>query len=304
MKPVHIIEYVVFQSIAFLVRRLPITGARWLGRNFGRFLFHPVGYRKEVTLSNLKRAFPEKSDAEISAIARGSYENIGITLMEFLWFPKMSPGQLREMVHFDKPEVLQNAYKKGKGLIILSAHFGNWEVMGQSFVVTFGFSVSGIAKTQSNPLVNSTINRWRSRIGNKAIPMETSLREIVKALRNGEAVGLVADQAAPKENIAVEFFGTMVPTHQGPSALCLKMGSPMVTVFSVRRPDGSYDAIVQEVPSEDLRGDSEENVIELTRRHVKITEDIIRKHPDHWLWQHKRWKHLPPEKNTEGSTVQ
>lgn len=301
MKPIHIIEFVAFQTVVFLVRLLPITGARWLGRKIGRLLFHPVGYRKEVTLSNLRRAFPEKPVAEIETIARGAYENIGISLLEFAWFPRMSLEQLRDMVHFDKPEVLQAAYDKGKGLIILSAHFGNWEVMGQSFVATFGFSVSGIAKTQSNPLVNRTINRWRSRIGNRAIPMETSLREILKALRNGEAVGLVADQAAPKENIAIEFFGTMVPTHQGPSAFCLKMGAPLVSVFSVRRPDGSYDAIVQEVPSEDLKGDSEENVIELTRRHVKITEDIIRKYPDHWLWQHKRWKHVPLGKNAEGS---
>lgn len=298
----HILEYAAFQLVAFLVQLLPISGARWIGRRLGRFVFHPLGYRKEVTLSNLRRAFPEKAQVEIESIARGAYENIGIALLELTWFPKMSREHLGEMVHFDKPDILQNAYNKGKGLIILTAHFGNWELLGQSFIVKFGFPVNGLAKTQSNPLVNESINRRRSRIGNKVIQMETSLREVVKALRHGEAVGLVADQAAPKENVPIEFFGTMVPTHQGPSAFCLKLGSPMVSVFSVRRPDGSYDAIVQEVPSEDLKGDSEENINELTRRHVKITEEIIRKHPDHWLWQHKRWKHVPLEKNPQGSS--
>jgi KDO2-lipid IV(A) lauroyltransferase len=134
--------------------------------------------------------------------------------------------------------------------------------------------------------------------------METSLREILKALHNGEAVGLVADQAAPKENVPTEFFGTMVPTHQGPSALCLKMGCPMIMAFSVRRPDGSYDAFIQEVPTQDLRDDSAENVNELTRRHVKITEETIRKYPDHWMWQHKRWKHVPLENDERGNRVQ
>jgi Kdo2-lipid IVA lauroyltransferase/acyltransferase len=303
MKPVHIFEYAVFQTVAFLVQLMPISGAQWIGRTLGRFVFWPLGYRKEVTLSNLRRAFPEKSESEIVAIARGAYENIGISLLEFVWFPKMSREQLGKMVHFDKPDVVQGAYDKGKGLIILTAHFGNWELMGQSFIVRFGFLVNGLAKTQSNPFVNRSINKRRSRVGNRVIQMETSLREVLRALRNGEAVGLVADQAAPKENVPIEFFGTMVPTHQGPSALCLKLGSPMVSVFSVRRSDGLYDAIVQEVPSQDLKGDSEENINELTRRHVKILEDIIRKYPDQWLWQHKRWKHVPLEPGVDGSTM-
>ena len=304
MKPVHIIEYVAFQTVALLVQLMPISGARWVGRRLGRFVYSTFGYRKEVTLSNLRRAFPEKSEAEIVVIARGAFENLGITLLELAWFPRMSRKQLGEMVHFDKPDVLQNAYNKGRGLLILTAHFGNWELLGQSFIVKFGFPVNGLAKTQSNPLVNRSINKRRTRVGNRVIQMETSLREVLKALRNGEAVGLVADQAAPKENVPTEFFGTLVPTHQGPSAFCLKLGSPLISVFSVRRPDGSYDAIVQEVPSEDLKGDSEENVNELTRRHVKITEDIIRKYPDQWLWQHKRWKHVPLEKDVRESSVQ
>jgi Kdo2-lipid IVA lauroyltransferase/acyltransferase len=289
----HIIEYVAFQTVAFLVQLMPISGAQWLGRKLGRLVYSPIGYRKKVALSNLRRAFPEKSDAEVEAIARGAFENIGISLLELTWFPKMSREQLGAMMHLDKPDILIDAYKKGRGLIILTAHFGNWELLGQSFIVNVGFPVNGLAKTQSNPLINRSINERRSRVGNRVIQMETSLREVLRALRNGEAVGLVADQAAPKENVPIEFFGTMVPTHQGPSVFCLKLRCPMVSVFSVRRPDGTYDAFVKEVPSEDLTDDSEENVNELTRRHVKITEDIIRKYPDQWLWQHKRWKHVP-----------
>jgi KDO2-lipid IV(A) lauroyltransferase len=304
VKIVHIIEYAAFEIVVFLVRLLPFSFAQRLGKRLGRFMLSPIGYRKEVTLSNLRRAFPEKAEVEIAAIARGAYENLGISLLEFAWYPKMSREQLKDLVHFDRPEVLRNAFDKGKGLVILTAHFGNWELLGQSMVLNFGFGVSGIAKTQANPLVDRRINEWRSLVGNRVIPMETSLREILKALRNGEAVGLVADQAAPKENVPIEFFGTMVPTHQGPSALSLRTGSPIVSVFSVRRPDGSYDAIVQEVPSEDLKGDTEENVNELTRRHVKITEHIIRQHPDHWLWQHKRWKHVPLKNEVRESTAQ
>jgi KDO2-lipid IV(A) lauroyltransferase len=293
MKPGHVAEYVAFQTIAFLLMLLPLSGVRWLGRNLGAFVFDFLGYRKEVTLGNLRRAFPEKSDDEIMQIARGAYKNVAISLFELVWYPKMSREQVSKSMHFVNPDVLRNAYNKGKGLLILTAHFGNWELLGGCIVVEFGFPVSGIAKTQTNRLVNRSIDERRRRFGNKVIPMETSLREVMRALRDGEAVGIVADQAAPKENVQIEFFGTKLPTHQGPSVFSLKMGSPLIAVFSVRRPDGSFDAYVEEVPSADLKDYNDENVTELTRRHVKITEDFIRRFPDQWMWMHKRWKHVP-----------
>jgi KDO2-lipid IV(A) lauroyltransferase len=296
----HKVEYVAFQTVAFLLMLLPLSGARWLGRNLGAFVFDFLGYRKDVTLGNLRRAFPEKSDDEIAQVARGAYKNLGITLFEILWYPRMSREQVSKSMHFDYPDVVRNAYKKGKGLLILTAHFGNWELLGGCLVVEFGFPVAGIARTQANRLVDRSLNERRLRFGNKVIPMETSLREVMRALRDGEAVGIVADQAAPKENVLIEFFGTKLPTHQGPSVFSLKMGSPLVAVFSVRRPDGSYDAYVEEVPSEDLKEYNDENVTELTRRHVKITEDFIRRFPDQWMWMHKRWKHVPPESDRNG----
>ena len=300
MKLRHILEYIAFQFTAFLVELLPLSGAQWLGRRLGRFVFGVLGYRRDVTLSNLRRAFREKTDLALEEIARGAYENIGISLLELLWFPRLTRERVLKAVRFDKPEILTKAYERGKGVLILTAHFGNWELLGQAIYVHFGFPINGLAKTQSNRLVNESIDKRRSRLGPKVIPMETSLRDVLRALRNGELVAIVADQAAPKENVPVEFFGTMVPTHQGPSAFSLKVGSPIVAVFAVRAADGTYDAHLMEVPSEDLTGPSEENIVELTRRHVKITEDFIRKFPDQWLWMHKRWKHVPlPDTHSE-----
>jgi KDO2-lipid IV(A) lauroyltransferase len=304
MKLRHILEYLAFQLTSFAVQLLPLSGARWLGRMAGRFVFVIVGYRREVTLSNLRRAFPEKTESEREQIARGAFENLGITLFELVWFPRMTREQVCASVRFDKPDLLMNAFKKGRGLLVLTAHFGNWELLGQALDVQLGLTVSGIAKTQANRLVDRSINNRRTRFGSKVIPMETSLREVIRVLRAGGAIAIVADQAAPKENVAVEFFGTMVPTHQGPSVFSLKVGSPIVAVFAVRRADGTYDAFVTPVPSDDLDGPSDENIVELTRRHVKITEDFIRRFPDHWLWMHKRWKHVPlSEDDKEGSAL-
>jgi KDO2-lipid IV(A) lauroyltransferase len=297
----HVIEFVAYEILAFFVLLLPLRAVRWLGRMLGRFVFVVLGYRKAVTLGNLGRAFPEKSDQERYQIARRAYENVSISLFELVWFPRMTPERIRSLVHFDDPEVVKKAYEEGKGLLLLTAHFGNWELLAQCIICVFGFPVSFIVKTQSNRYIDRRVNTRRTRLGNKTIPMETSLREVLRALRDKEAVGLVADQAAPKENIPVEFFGTMVPTHQGPSVLSLKMGSPIVTIFSVRRPDGTFDMHVRRVPSEDLKGYDEANATELTRRHTRITEDIIRRFPDQWMWMHKRWKHVPQEAENAGS---
>lgn len=300
MKIRHLIEFIAFQFIAFLVQLLPLHGVRQMGRGLGRFVFAVVGHRKDVTMNNLRRAFKEKSEADLVRIARGAFENIGISLLELVWFPRMTRDQVLKAVRFNKPEILHNAYNRGKGVLILTAHFGNWELLGQALTVHFQYPLKGLVKTQSNRLVNELINRRRELFGTKVIPMETSLREVLRALGDGEMVAIAADQAAPKENVPMTFFGTMVPTHTGPAALSLKTGAPIVAVFAVRSADGSYDAHTIAVPSEDLVGHSEENVVELTRRHVRITEDIIRQYPDQWLWMHKRWKHVPlPEPHSE-----
>ncbi len=293
VKARHVVEFIAFQFIAFLVQLLPLSGVRRVGRGLGRFVYAVIGHRKDVTLNNLRRAFPEKPEAELVQIARGAFENVGISLLELVWFPRMTREDVLKEVRFEKPEIIQNAYNKGKGVLLLTAHFGNWELLGQALTVHFKRPINGLAKTQSNRLVNEQINRRRELFGTKVIPMETSLREVLRALGDGEMVAIAADQAAPKENVPMAFFGTMVPTHTGPSALSLKMGSPIVAVFAVRSTDGTYDAHLIDVPSDDLVGQSEENVIELTRRHVRITEDIIRQYPDQWLWMHKRWKHVP-----------
>ena len=294
LKLTHLLEFAAFETVALFLQLLPLKGMQAAGRVLGRFFFGVVRHRRDVTLENLRRAFPEKSEEERLAIARGAYESIGTTLCELLWVPRFTPESIRKLICFEHPEIIREAHARGKGILVLTAHFGNWELLGQGVLAHFGHRVCGIAKTQTNRLVNRAIDRRRELFGNKVIPMETALREVLKALRDGEFIGIVADQAAPKENVQMEFFGTMVPTHQGPSVFCLKTGAAILAMFAVRQSDGTYVVSVEEVPSADLDGSSEENINELTRRHVKVTENAIRSHPEQWLWQHKRWKHTPP----------
>jgi len=292
MRVQYLIEFTLFQFVAALLDLLPLRLVQGIGASLGAVAYYLWGVRRRVALDNLRKAFPEKSERELEAIAKGAFRNVGISLLELLWFPRMTPAQIRSLVRYEQPDLLKERYAEGKGLLLLTAHFGNWELLAQSIIAHFGFPVHIIVKTQANPLVDRKINQRRTRFGNLVIPMETSLREVLKALREGGAVGIVADQAAPRENVAIEFFGRDVPTHQGPAVLSIKVGSPLLAIFAVRQADGTYQAYVREVPTRDLGRYTEENVIELTRRHTKLTEEFIRRYPDHWMWMHKRWKHV------------
>jgi KDO2-lipid IV(A) lauroyltransferase len=294
----YVFEYILFQLVAGALNIMPLRLVQRKGAALGAWAYYFWGRRRRVALDNLTKAFPEKSKEEIERIAKGAFRNVGISLLELVWFSRITPDKIRSLVRFDKPGLIQERYAEGKGLLLFTAHFGNWELLAQSVKTNLGLPVHIIVKTQSNPLVDKKINQRRTRFGNSVIPVETSLREVLKTLRSGGAVGIVADQAAPRENVPIEFFGRSVPTHEGPAVLSLKVGSPLLALFSVRQDDGSYVVHVQEVPTRDLGDYTQENVVELTKRHTKLTEEFIRRYPDHWMWMHRRWKHVPVDQET------
>jgi KDO2-lipid IV(A) lauroyltransferase len=121
--------------------------------------------------------------------------------------------------------------------------------------------------------------------------MGPSVRQVVRALQEGKTIALLGDQSGPRESVFIEFFGRPAATHRGPAAFSLRNGTPIVMIFLVRREDGTYDALFEEVDRSGLTGPSEENIVELTRRHTALLEKYVRLYPDHWLWMHKRWKH-------------
>ena len=173
------------------------------------------------------------------------------------------------------------------------AHFGNWEL--NALVTKSHLAVPCIAveKVQSNPLIHKCIHEYRKKFGAIVLPMELSIREILKTLQAGGAVAMAVDQAAAKESVGVEFFGRVVPTFQGPAVFSLRTGAPILIGLAVRQADGTYRVMFHKVPSDDLDGASEKNIVELTQRHIKLTEQLIREHPEQWMWMHKRWKHVP-----------
>lgn len=179
-----------------------------------------------------------------------------------------------------------------RGFILLSGHFGAWELIVQGVRAHIGRPLATIVQAQRNRRIDAVIDGIRCQFGNTTVRMgPSSARELLKILHGGGIVAALADQSAARESIYVPFFGRPVAAHRGIAALSLRTGAPILMLFLLRSSDGCYDVRFEEVPSADLPGSTEENVLELTRRHTAVLERYVRNHPDHWLWMHKRWKH-------------
>jgi KDO2-lipid IV(A) lauroyltransferase len=287
----HRVEFIFFQLVKWCVLVLPLRSAQRLGTTIGSVCFHLLSSRRRIAIDNLRHAFPDRSEDELRRIAKGAFQNYGITLIELLWFPNLTDEVLRKLITIKNMEVMIQGYVRGKGMVMLSGHFGNWELIafGVAYLSKLPFTI--IIQKQENTLVDGAVNRHRCLLGNKVVPMGMSVREILKTLAAGNIVAIAPDQSGPMEGVFVDFFGRSVATHQGPAAFALRTGAPLQMGFMIRKEDGTYEVILEEIESSDLNGYSDANVLELTRRHTALLEKYIRMYPDHWLWMHRRWKH-------------
>jgi Kdo2-lipid IVA lauroyltransferase/acyltransferase len=284
-------EYTLFRLLDAVLSRLPFGAARRIGSVLGLIAMEVFRFRRTITLDNLTHAFPDLPQSQILRIARGAYRNYGTAIMELFWSGRATVDELKDKVHFRNPSVAFDALARGKGLILLSAHFGSWEFILNGVRVRFPQRFFAVAQRQSNERIANYIDARRQRFDNKILYMGPNVREIVQALRDKEIIILLGDQSASKEATYVRFFGRAAATHRGAAAFSLKSGAPLVLTLLVRQPDGRYEVQFEEVNQDGLEGSSEEKIVELTARHAALLEKYIRLYPDHWLWMHKRWKH-------------
>lgn len=287
----HFSEYLAFLLIGRIVRLFPLRAAQRFANALGTLLYFMARRRRAVALENLLNAFPERTEEERRRIAKGAFRNFSTAMVELLWFPRLTRDRIGRLVRFKNLATMVEAHQEGQGLILMSGHFGNWELIALSAALLANLPFTIIVKTQHNQRVDRLLNRYRSVHGNRTVPMGMSVRQIFAALQENRVVAMVADQSGPQEGLYVDFFGRPAATHEGPALFSLKTGARIQMGFLIRQPDGTYEGVIEEVPTRDLADASEANVAELTRRHVALLEKYVRLHPDHWLWMHRRWKH-------------
>ena len=287
----NILEYILFVLLSYLCRLIGLKLSRKFSSLIALFFFYLLPIRKDVVFDNLKHAFPQLSDEEIRKIALASYKSFTLTLVEILYLPWMSKEEISDVIKFEKLNLILEKEKENNGVILLSAHFGNWEycAIGAGILLNKKFSV--VVKSQRNPFVNDWMNRFRTKWSNEVVPLGLSIRNVYAVLLNKGIVAMVADQRGPIESIKLEFFGRKTSVYTGPAVLALKMNTPIIYGISVRQPDFSYKVILDEISKENLPEDYDEKVKVLSKRMLKYLEEAIRKNPEQWFWMHKRWKH-------------
>ncbi|MCK4545860.1 MAG: lysophospholipid acyltransferase family protein [Candidatus Eisenbacteria sp.] len=290
----HKIEYAAVQGIAVAARALPLRLGLAYGAFLGWLVFDVFRVRRRVTLDNLRNALGEQTpEKERVGIGRRTYMNFGRFMIEFCRFPLLSADNIGSLVEFRGIEHLEQALERGKGVIILSPHFGNWELLGVGLKL-IGYRMNFLVGEQHNKAVDSLMNQLRLSTGVGIIPKGYALRGVIQALRGNELVGLLADQDARGSGCFVEYFGRPTSTPRGPASFALKTGAVILPCFILRKPGGRHE-VVLEKPIDPVPGDDrEEDVRKYTQAHVSVLERYVRMYPDHWFWPHRRWKTKPP----------
>jgi len=286
----HFIEFYSLVIFAFLIRMVPLSLARFKARRLADFAFYVLEIRKNVLLENLTAAFPEKKPAELKIIARNTFRQFATTMVELLFCPKWSEEDLRKMVSMEGTNLLEEALSKGKGVVLVGAHFGNWELMG--YRIACDFPLSFVVGRQKNTRVDDLLNSYRTAKNVKLIPIKIALRGVLQVLKDNEFIAILSDQDAHELGTFVDFFGRPASTPKAPAAFALKVGCPII-FGSIIRKDGGFVVRFDPVPRPEPAGDQEKDIQNYTQAYTSILEGYVRRYPDHWFWLHRRWKTQP-----------
>ena len=287
----HTIEWMLVCAMRDTLKRRSWEAARAGGERLGA-LVGRLGIRRRVALGNLAIAFPELGSAARANILDAHYRELGRVVAEYARLgelgasrPIPAVGELRGMEH------LERAHAAGRGAILMSGHYGNFELMAAA--VGQHFPMDLVVRPLSNPRVDAWVQSERTRAGFGLISADRGVRGVFESLRANRFVAMLADQDARRQGVFVPFFGRSTSTAVGPARISLQRNAPIVMGFGIRRPDGRIDLSV-EAPLEIERPDADDAALRLTALHTARLEARIRAHPAMWFWLHRRWKTPPP----------
>ncbi len=286
-----VLPYIAFRGLAAIVNMLPEKAALMVGKTLGGLTYSLSRGLRRRAERNLKRAFAgEKSPEEIDAILKRLYRNLGLSFVEFLRYRKVDQSYIESHIEFQGLEHIEQGLEKGRGVVLLTAHFGNWELMGMALAIK-GFTLSVVARPIDNPYVDGFVNRARTCHGNSIIEKKNALRRLIQVLKNNGIAAVLLDQrASMSEGVRVDFFNIPAPTHKGIAGVVRRTGSVVVPAF-IHRIDTSKHRIVCKPPVEiKVTDDRESDILENTRRFTLVIEQAIREHPEEWFWFHSRWE--------------
>lgn len=282
--------YLAMRAALGLVRALPRPLALGAGALLGSSA-RLLGMRRKVTDDNLARAFPELPPQERARIARGVYQHFGRMAVDSLRFSSDPRGVVPLVQGTETAELVRGLLTKGKGVIILTGHIGNWELAG-GLMAALGIPLAAVVKPPANPYVADHTESVRRKLGMETIPMPQARSGVLEALRHNKAVALVADQGALRSTTWVPFFGVPTKTPAGPGLFAARSGAPVV--FGTLVAEGKGYRLDIELLEEEVTGDARTAIEHVAARYRERLEVVVRRLPEQYLWTHRLWKQPPP----------
>jgi Kdo2-lipid IVA lauroyltransferase/acyltransferase len=277
-------------SLQHLARWAPDRAVFPLGALLGTLGYVALPRLQRVARTNLRRAFPECAPAEIERLVRRCFQHQGRTLIEFLQMAHWDGVEVERRVEVRGLERLEAARAAGRGTLLISAHYGNWE-LGTARIARAGYCVNVVARDADDAPTNALLQRVRRASGYQVIPRQNAARGVLACLRRNEMVGILMDQNTTQGEVYVDFFGRPAATTPAPAILARRTGAHLVPVFIRRLGDGSHVGEVLEPLEWQASEDAERDVQEITQRLTATIEAWVRREPEQWLWVHNRWKH-------------
>lgn len=291
----HRVEYAALRAFLGALAPLGVERAARIAGRVARAGYRLLGVRAGVVRRQVAAALPGLDGAAVDRIAAEAYDNLGRVAVEAAIISRRGPaGVLERFADSPTWAVVERARARGKGLIFVAGHLGNWELSG-AYIAARGIPMHAIARGMSNPLSDAFFRRTRERLGMHVMHDQESVRRVPRALRAGEGVGFLSDQATVGlASTFVPFFGRPAKTPRGAAVFALRFGAPVLFVQAVRIADERYEFVAEELavtPS----GDRERDVDDIVRRFSEALERLVRRYPGQYFWQHRRWKHQPAD---------
>ena len=283
----------LLKIISRFVSWLRLESALRFGRGLGWFIGSVLRYHRADAADALRRAFPEKPAAEIAAIIASMYAHLGMNLIESLRLAGGRREQVEGMISVSGKEHIDQALARGRGVLLLTAHLGNWDLLSIMSLIAKLPPLTIISKDVKNRPLNDFWMGMRKEYGLRIVPAHNSYRACRAALKNNEMVGFILDQnMIAREGVFVEFFGRPACTTPGLAFMAAQSGAPVVPVSIYRTGAGHHEIHVQPVIEPPLDREPE-TIRAATQQYTTILEEMIRERPEQWIWIHRRWRTKP-----------
>jgi len=286
------IASILARGLNIIFHIIPIKADLWIGRSVGRLVFTFNKKRRLIAYANLKAAFAkEKSPEELRAITKDVYVNLVQTFSEIASLTKVNKDYVNRYVEVVNMERIENAAGSGRGAVLLTAHFGDWELSSLVSAMK-NFPITVLVREQKMKHLNELLNRLRESKGCKVVRKGMSTKNILRELYSKNMVGILSDQDAGRKGTFVNFFGRPTSAHIGPFEIAKHTDSIILPNFIVRV-RGPFHKLYLEEYIDVRKSQGREGLIDGLQRYMSLLEKYIRKYPSQWLWLHKRWKSTP-----------